>query len=80
MPLSQEELVKIIDKLQDDYHESWIARDAKRISQHYHPQGVLVYLGQWAARGRDEIEAKYIEFLKDAVEFKVFFNYFFINY
>lgn len=73
MPLSQEELVKIIDKLQDNYHESWMARDAKQIAHHYHPQGVLVYLGQWAARGRDEIEAKYVEFLKDPSEFKVAF-------
>ncbi|KAE9555488.1 hypothetical protein FO519_001256 [Halicephalobus sp. NKZ332] len=71
MPLSQEEIVKIVDKIQDDYHVSWETRDAKKVAQHYHPQGILVYLGEWAARGRDEIEEKYKEFLKDPVDFKL---------
>uniref|UniRef100_A0AC34R0I0 DUF4440 domain-containing protein n=1 Tax=Panagrolaimus sp. JU765 TaxID=591449 RepID=A0AC34R0I0_9BILA len=56
-PRSSEELNVIVQALLAKFDEASKTKDAKAIAELYHPDGVVVSRGKWAAYGRKDIEA-----------------------
>uniref|UniRef100_A0AC34R796 SnoaL-like domain-containing protein n=1 Tax=Panagrolaimus sp. JU765 TaxID=591449 RepID=A0AC34R796_9BILA len=70
-PRLSEELNVIIRALLAKFEEASKAKDAKALAEFYHPDGVVVSRGKWAAYGRKDIEAKCREWLNMCSGYKV---------
>uniref|UniRef100_A0AC34RJM4 DUF4440 domain-containing protein n=1 Tax=Panagrolaimus sp. JU765 TaxID=591449 RepID=A0AC34RJM4_9BILA len=73
-PRSSEELKSFIEGMLAKFDVAWKAKDAKAMSEFYHPDGVLISHGKWCVYGRKDIEAKYAEMYKLDCEYKVFID------